>query len=275
MYRLAKELYDSSTHFVLELLQNADDNKYHNTEPTLRLSYKPGSLRVDCNEVGFSRANVHAICSIRESTKNNRDASKGFTGEKGIGFKSVFRMADVVWIASHHYQFKLDNRETLGMIAPKWDPFPEPLRPGWTSFYFQLRQNDGDDIVLRALHELGPECMLFLRRIRRVQIEARRGDGTAWDRKILKSESKQSGISFVTLDLNGTESRYLLSHHTVDAMPKEDRRSGQSTAVLSLAFQLHQTGTVRPASQKVYAGLPVDDHGLKACSTLVFASEWH
>ncbi len=52
-------------------------------------------------------------------------ASEGFIGEKGIGFKSVFKVANVVHVASGHYQFKLDRREPLGMILPRLSTFSE------------------------------------------------------------------------------------------------------------------------------------------------------
>ncbi|KAK5113328.1 hypothetical protein LTR85_010945 [Meristemomyces frigidus] len=115
---LRNDLYDSDTQFLLELLQNADDNQYDCACPTLKFTYEPGSLRVDCNEVGFSRANVDAICAVGRSTKHGRDSSTGFTGEKSIGFKSVFKVADEVWISSREYHFKLEQKKEFGMMSP-------------------------------------------------------------------------------------------------------------------------------------------------------------
>jgi HSP90 family molecular chaperone len=74
----------------------------------LSFSYAPGSLRIDCNEVGFTAGNVEAICAINQSTKSAKKADGEYIGEKGIGFKSVFKAADLVWISSHEYMFKLD-----------------------------------------------------------------------------------------------------------------------------------------------------------------------
>ncbi|KAM5385312.1 hypothetical protein ACJZ2D_000953 [Fusarium nematophilum] len=80
---------------LLELIQNAEDNTYDCATPSLSFTYKRGSLRVDCNEIGFSDSNVRAICKIGESTKAGLGRSARYIGEKGIGFKSVFKVASV------------------------------------------------------------------------------------------------------------------------------------------------------------------------------------
>ena len=99
---ISAQLYSKPTHFLLELLQNADDNAYAaDTTPKLSVVYRDdGFLWFGCNERGFSEANLRALCTVDESTKKVQGTSKEYTGEKGIGFKSVFRVADVVWIKS-------------------------------------------------------------------------------------------------------------------------------------------------------------------------------
>jgi hypothetical protein len=70
--RLSDELYTKDTHFLLEFIQNADDNEYAaDVIPTLRLKSDNGHIYICCNEVGFSEKNVAAICKIGESTKKN------------------------------------------------------------------------------------------------------------------------------------------------------------------------------------------------------------
>jgi hypothetical protein len=50
-------------------------------------------LTVRNNELGFSDNNVRSICSLSESTKAQDEDT---TGEKGLGFKSVFTVAGQV-----------------------------------------------------------------------------------------------------------------------------------------------------------------------------------
>lgn len=99
---LSEELYTKSTRFLLELIQNADDNAYASgTTPQLSIVYRTdGFLWFGCNELGFSEANLRALCTVSESIKKVAGNKKGYIGEKGMGFKSVFRVADVVWIKS-------------------------------------------------------------------------------------------------------------------------------------------------------------------------------
>ena len=75
--------------------------------PSLSISYRPGYYQIDRNETGFQPSNVDTICNIGQSTKTNR--ASGFIGEKGIGFKSVFKIAKSVWVNSNSYSFKFNR----------------------------------------------------------------------------------------------------------------------------------------------------------------------
>ncbi|GFH15830.1 DUF3883 domain-containing protein [Haematococcus lacustris] len=91
--RLSQELYSRDSHFVLELVQNADDNSYPpGVIPTLEFVLHEDRITVLNNEVGFSEANLRALCDVGRSTKAN---VSGYIGQKGIGFKSVFRVREV------------------------------------------------------------------------------------------------------------------------------------------------------------------------------------
>ena len=106
------------------MIQNADDNKYGTAvTPKLSILYRQdGYLWVGINELGFTEANVRAICRIAASTKKVENNRKGYIGEKGIGFKSVFKVADVVWVKSGALSFKFDKSKPLGMIGTLCDP---------------------------------------------------------------------------------------------------------------------------------------------------------
>lgn len=99
---LSEELYSKPTRFLLELIQNADDNVYDaDIDPHLSIVYRTdGFLWFGCNERGFTEANLRALCTVSESTKKVEDNRKGYIGEKGIGFKSVFKVASEVFCQS-------------------------------------------------------------------------------------------------------------------------------------------------------------------------------
>ena len=75
---MSDELYSKATHFLLEFIQNADDNSYpEEIVPTMRVSLEPGWLIVQCNEIGFTEANVKALCKIGASTKKSQEGYIG------------------------------------------------------------------------------------------------------------------------------------------------------------------------------------------------------
>lgn len=76
---------------IISQVQNADDNLYmDNVEPTLAFVLQSTGIVVLNNEQGFTAQNIRALCDVGNSTKKGLNA--GYIGQKGIGFKSVFRV---------------------------------------------------------------------------------------------------------------------------------------------------------------------------------------
>lgn len=116
---------------MFELIQNAEDNRYKiataaGARPFLKFLVSTDKMQVDSNEDGFSAEDVKAICSVGESTKST---TQGYIGEKGIGFKSVFKLASRVKIQSGPFCFSFRNGKEddgLGMVTP-YSENPESL----------------------------------------------------------------------------------------------------------------------------------------------------
>jgi hypothetical protein len=82
LQKLSKDLYSEQGHFVLELIQNADDNQYPpDCLPTLRFVLSDRRILVCNNEVGFQPKNVAAICDVGATTKGKH--KQGYAGHKG------------------------------------------------------------------------------------------------------------------------------------------------------------------------------------------------
>eukprot|EP00434_Breviolum_minutum_P034574 symbB.v1.2.030606.t1/scaffold3469.1/size56133/6 len=99
--RLAVDLYEMESHFIYELVQNADDNSYDTDMATLKLELHQETtgnyfLSVN-NEVGLTAQDVRAICDVNASSKRGR---QGVTGHKGIGWKSCFQVSDCPYMLS-------------------------------------------------------------------------------------------------------------------------------------------------------------------------------
>ena len=83
--RLSEELYSKDTHFVLELIQNADDNDYlEDVEPSLVFVVDRSEVKALNNERGFSESNIRALCDVGRSTKGKHKS--GYIGKKLIIF---------------------------------------------------------------------------------------------------------------------------------------------------------------------------------------------
>lgn len=125
----------SNSIFINELLQNANDVKYpKKTKHVFNLEEKGKSLIVSYNEIGFTKEDIRAITDIGESTKIHvveAEAKDVGIGEKGIGFKSVFKVANSVDIHSGNYHFKLTRKA--------------PTIPEWIS---NQKEQNGTKIVL-------------------------------------------------------------------------------------------------------------------------------
>ena len=62
LHRLSSELYSKDTHFVLELVQNADDNCYPDSLPLPSILFVINVEKIEVfnNEVGFREKNIRA-----------------------------------------------------------------------------------------------------------------------------------------------------------------------------------------------------------------------
>jgi hypothetical protein len=263
--RLSEQLYQKSTHFLLELIQNADDNTYENVEPTLNISYSRRTLRLDCNEIGFGRKNVEAICKIGRSTKAGLGTSTRYIGEKGIGFKSVFKVSDVVWISSRYYSFKFDKKETLGMIAPIWEKFPKTLLPGYTSILLQLAGDYNPAELVAEIKSLDPRLLIFLRNLRQINVKSSETGGRGWKGTLSRCDvsPQQVGEKSIKLWHNLKSFSLKVTSSSVRGLPPESKRPGCTESEILLAFPITNSREPLITSQKVYAFLPIRDYGFK------------
>ena len=103
-------VYTNKMRFLYELIQNVDDCDYEDiSDCNLEVFFERSNedtakIVFTYNELGFTPANVFAITGIAEAAKNISE-EKVEIGEKGIGFKSVFGIADKVYIQSGRFSF--------------------------------------------------------------------------------------------------------------------------------------------------------------------------
>lgn len=269
---LADDLYNKDIHFVFELIQNAEDNLYakHNTYPpyiSFRLtemdptftSGSNGALIIQNNETGFNRDNVEAICAVGETTKIK---DQGYIGEKGIGFKSVFRVTDNPHIFSNGYHFslpKFDKETRLGYIVPQWiDAHPDDLNLSETHIILPLTKKDfGYEKIEEMLQDIEPEVILFLSTLQEIRIETDSGDNLT----IKKDNSEVPEVGIIVEgkkqgDFLPNSENFLVCTKRFDKPSNisHDKRRGIEKRDVSVAFPLDQNSK---AVGKIFAYLPV------------------
>ena len=269
---LAEGLYSKRPHFIFELIQNAEDNKYENrdsyqpyisfqltkTDPTCTVG-SDGALIIKNNEIGFNHDNVSAICAMGKTTKKKE---QGYIGEKGIGFKSVFRVTDNPYILSNGYHFRLpesDEETGFGYIVPQWIDTPlEGLELSETYIILPLtKRGFGYEDIEKMLQDIDPEVILFLSTLQEIQIRTDTGDDftilkddSAMPEVQIVAEGKKQGIAFSNsggfLVCPGSFGKPANIHH--------EKREGIEYRDVKIAFPLDENST---AVRKIFAYLPV------------------
>lgn len=268
---MSDELNHNSFHFLHEFIQNAEDNVYGDgVQPTLDISYRRGFLRIDCNELGFSARNVESICKIGSSTKAGADKAKGYIGEKGIGFKSVFKVANMVYISSRHYTFMFDKSALLGMIAPVWSNLPVPSRHGWTTFYLRLSEGCEKDALMKEINSLDPRMLIFLRKLRCINITIEAENGRVTRRALSRlPDDNELGGTTIKLRHDNEMMRYIVTRHRVQNLPNEEKRANIHESEILLAFPIDEEWQPKIQPQQAFAFLPIRDYGFEVCLNLL------
>ncbi|KAJ6491690.1 hypothetical protein C8R47DRAFT_976213, partial [Mycena vitilis] len=250
---LSEDLYSSDCHFVFELVQNADDNKYGpGVTPTLKIALELGSnmLVVACNETGFTEDQVRAICKIGASTKKYQS---GY-----IGFKSVFKVADKVFISSGLYKFFFDKGFELGMITPCWAE-DCPGREDWTQFTLHLSNTIDKEQLKRYLSDVDPTLLLFLRKLRHLDFDL---GNTSLVAERLDLESGLTQLRHYDRRTgSGGITQYLPVRGVIAAASGEKKRPNITDTEVVLVFPLEQDGSPKISARAVHAFLPIREYG--------------
>ncbi|KAF8694294.1 hypothetical protein HU200_038435 [Digitaria exilis] len=295
---LSQELYSKDVHFLMELVQNAEDNKYPcEVVPSLEFlitskditrSGASSTLLIFNNERGFSSTNIESICRVGKSTKKG-NRHQGYIGEKGIGFKSVFLISSQPHIFSNGYHIKFNEKPcaecNIGYIVPEWVESTPRLSDieaiygcfkvlPTTTIILPLK-NEKVDAVKKQLSSLHPEMLLFLSKIRKLSVREDNSipeSSTVTEIAISIENNFQSRKSMhaesYTLNLSAEESGKMEEEcgyyvwrqkFPVKAENKVEKRDKIDEWVITLAFPLgERLSREKKLLPGVYAFLPTE-----------------
>ena len=217
------------------------------------------------NEVGFTEANVRALCDVGGSTKGS--GGSGYIGQKGIGFKSVFSVTDEPAIRSRGYSFCFKNYETeshgKNMLLPHWLDEDHV----WTFDELHDHEDAGDDVASKwtttimlpfksdaidasKFNSIQPSLLLFLNKLRSITVTSE------IEQRVMQRSDREDG----TVEILHTDGQDLYLVSSKELQIDTIRRNEKATATrLECAFPLDKNQVQRP----VYAFLPVASYGLR------------
>ena len=113
------QLYTDRSHFVYELLQNAEDAE----AKCIKFVQYPDRLEVFHDGKPFTAKNLQGLCDIGKSDKVD---NLNQIGEFGVGFKSVFGICDTVELYSQPANFRNNDIDDAIPFAVKIVDFTNP-----------------------------------------------------------------------------------------------------------------------------------------------------
>ena len=172
------QLYTDKSHFVYELLQNAEDAG----AAKIRFEQYDDKLIVLHDGHPFSMENLQGLCDIGKSDKTD-DLNQ--IGEFGVGFKSVFGICETVRLYSHPSmedqrkgfdQFAVEIKDFTHPIDIEDQPFERgyttkfvfPYSVGFTFSGFDTVKKL-NEVLSKRLQNLGITTLLFMKNLRSIE----------------------------------------------------------------------------------------------------------
>jgi hypothetical protein len=220
-----------------ELLQNADDAGV-STDVRFNIFLLDDYLVVNYNGKHFDEIDITSLCELYESNKTEDEKKIGY---KGIGFKSVFRVSDLVYILSgKEFTFRFDK---FHFKNEEYNLNPWQIMPIWTEkqdlpeFFNDIREfivEDGISILIKIKPELNKEelknkiksvyrkykILLFLRKVKEINF---------YENNVLLLQSKRTDIGInrkleLTEGKSQKEEQYIASEFEIQV--PDDVRKG-------------------------------------------------
>ncbi len=189
--------YSDRSHFIYELLQNAEDALKRRRpdwkQRTVRFELTENELVISHFGEPFSEPDVRGVCGIDESTKDITAI-----GRFGIGFKSVNAYTDCPEVHSGAVHFAIEQYVHPVQVSPIKGEAEE------TRIVLPFRENDENAFqeITEALKRLGARTLLFLRQIETIEWSiADEGEGI-----YLRDPRRELGYGAERISITGEDS---------------------------------------------------------------------
>lgn len=256
------DLYENRTHFLYELLQNAEDalakRKDRSDDGYVEISLHEDRLELRHNGKPFDEQDVIGICGIGEGTKVG-DYSQ--IGKFGIGFKSVYAYTLAPRIHSNGEHFEVRRFVEPHALPDKAIPgaiklgetcivLPFDTQADIKAFRAYVSPQDAVIEIGQAIKRLGLRTLLFLRFIDEIRWTLPDGTQGAFLRETRAIENKSTARYVDVTDGNRTETWLLFRRDTefIDA-------EGKPLAV-EVGFLLQNGKVIRANNTELVVSFP-------------------
>jgi hypothetical protein len=232
---LLAERYSDHTHFVYELLQNAEDalgwrmSQESGFTKSVKFSLDSEALVFSHYGLPFSEEHVRAICEIGKGTKK-QDLTA--IGKHGIGFKSVYAYTQHPEVHSGNEHFVINLFVQPHGITSKQTKLDETL------FFLpfdrtEVKKDKAYQEIANRLKKLGLKTLLFLRNIESISWQLISGETGTYLRD---SKQIEKGVDQVTLLGEVSGHKELMEEWLVFSKPVKNNDS--EAGFIEIAFAL-------------------------------------
>ncbi|MEJ7823350.1 MAG: hypothetical protein WKF85_13590 [Chitinophagaceae bacterium] len=216
-HKLLADLYGSPTHFITELLQNAEDEGANNVSFTLtdtELIFEHDAKKL------FDFNDIRAISNFGDN--HEKKEKPNAIGRFGIGFKSVYSITDNPRIVSADFDITIRDYnipERTNVYLPEFYRGTKIILP----FKAEMKEKT-KELLTKELQDLNLQYLLFLTNIASIKWETQNDSGV-YERVSTKKDKR-----FVTLKSSSKEVKYILLEKPVQIDKKN--------LLIKIAFQL-------------------------------------
>ena len=294
---LIDSIFSDPARILYELLQNADDAVPTATEQAEEeegihydIYLLDSHLVINYNGKAFDKADMESLCSIADSSKS---ATNHKIGYKGIGFKSVFRISDCVWIVSDNACFRFDKHYK----QQAEQGYPWQIIPIWTNVGLLPKEVTKENLIatkgISIILKINPSAanieairknlnaiyndykmILFLRNVREITCYKKDGHQIVQTLRVLRTDNKKQGTRKIEVKTGKkpVEVHHYLVHEfsleipnyiqlVLKDLPKDDcpeklRNATQTQITLAVPLGSHDTIRPNTGASNIYCYLP-------------------
>lgn len=268
------QLYTDKSHFLYELLQNAEDTK----ATSAKFVQYEDRLEFFHDGHPFTQSNFDSLCDVGNSDKIKE---LNQIGEFGVGFKSVFSICKSVKLysqPSHHKDkspgfLKKFAVEIEDFTQPKLIPFEDFEAPFTTRFVFPFAVGlsfsgfetfeDLKRKLSTKLQGLAPSTLLFMKNLRSIEYQINTKELTAGGRYTLSVEKLSERCTRVAAcghaNSGGNEKEAEETDYLVFSKPIDNKvQGGGDSRTVDIAFLITKDNECISKEQYVSVYFPTE-----------------